>query len=777
AEDYGIHPALLDAALHPLGVLADAESHTVRLPFAWAGVTLHAAGADRVRVALTTSGGDGEPVAVTVADGTGRPVLTASSLTLRPIDPERLPSASAHGDRLFQVAWQPVAAESARETVAEEGWATLGSDPLALAAELQYADVTVSAYPDLTAFTAVLDAGVPAPPVVLLSCADAAAADRGAGAGADVPVTEDVHTAVHGVLETLRAWLADPRLSASRLVVVTSRAVATRAGEDVADLTHAPLWGLVRTAQTENPDRFLLVDAGDTTAWDGELLVDAVSAALAAGEPQVALREGQALVPKIVKAPALTTAAGPDEKAVAWRGEGTVLVTGGTGTLGMLVARHLAGEHGVRRLVLTSRSGAAAPGAEALVADLARLGAEAEILSCDVADQGELAALLGKISAEHPLTAVVHTAGVVEDGVLSALTREQVDAVLRPKVDAALNLHRLTRDLDLSAFVLFSSTAGVFGGPGQANYAAGNAFLDALAHHRRAQGLPATSIAWGLWEAASGMTGGLGGADLDRIARAGLAPLPSPAALALLDMAAGTPEEALFVAVEISRSRLRENIRAGTLPALLSGFAPATPRRASAHSGGDADAPSLARQLAGKNAEERLAFFQELVRSHVTEVLAHGSGTLAFDADRDFADLGFDSLTAVELRNRLGGVTGLRLPATLVFDYPNPRALAAYLNSQIQPDTDELPAVFEELQRLETALTAATVDADSRSGILKRLRSLVWKLEDLEDTASGDTAPDRGGDADDGGQGPASSLETATDDEMFDLINKELGLG
>ncbi|WUO19439.1 SDR family NAD(P)-dependent oxidoreductase [Streptomyces sp. NBC_00287] len=742
ADAYGLHPALLDAALHPLGVLADAETHTIRLPFAWQDVTLHAAGAGQVRVALTPGG---TSPTVTVTDPTGRPVLTAASLTLRPLSTEQLPAAPVHGDRLFRLDWRDLDV-TAPETVHDEAWATVGPDPLALAAGLQYAGTTVSAYDDLAALTAVLDAGVPAPPVVLLSCAS-----PGAPAAHD-PGT--AHDAVQRTLATLREWLAEPRLAETRLVVVTAGAVATRADEDVTDLAHAPLWGLVRTAQTEHPDRFLLVDAAASA--DPELLAEAVRAALAAGEPQAALRGERVLVPRLARRP--PTRAGDS----AWRKDGTVLITGGTGTLGTLVARHLAGEHGVRRLLLTSRSNSAR--AEALVADLARLGADAEVFACDVADPGALTALLDKIPAEHPLTAVVHAAGVVDDAVLSALTPEQVEAVLRPKLDAALTLHTLTRELDLSAFVLFSSTASVFGGPGQANYAAANAFLDALAHHRRAHGLPATSVAWGLWGDTSAMTGRLDRTDLDRITRSGLAPLSSPVALSLLDTA-GTSDDALLVAVEITMPTLRRNAQAGLVPPLLDAIVPTPARRASARTA-DSGGPTLAEQLAGKDAKERQAVLQELVRRHVTEVLAHGS-SVALDADRDFADLGFDSLTAVELRNRLSGVTGLRLPTSLVFDYPSPRALAAHLESRIAPE--ETGRALGELERLEAALAAAPPTAKGRSALLKRLQSLVWRLETAGEGDSAEPA--------DTPQEASASLDTASDDEMFALINRELGIG
>ncbi|MBA0052496.1 SDR family NAD(P)-dependent oxidoreductase [Streptomyces sp. AJS327] len=762
AARFGMHPALLDAAIHPLGVRTGEDSETVQLPFAWSGVTLHATGASTLRVALTLREGSAERLSVAVADVAGQPVLTAENLTLRPLNTDQLPAAPVQGNRLFQVSWTLADGSGTADDVDDEtfaeAWALLGADPMGLAAGLQYAGMAVSTYDDLAAFTAVLDGGVPAPEVVLVSCVSPGPASGGA-----LPDAEAAHAATRDALALAQAWLADERLSTSRLVFVTRNAVAVTEGEDVADLAHAPVWGLVRTAQTENPERFLIIDVDSDDMLDGETLVEGVSMALAEGSPQAAIRADEVYTPSIVRTPEPGV---PGESP--WRSDGTVLVTGGTGTLGRLVARRLAGQHGVRRLLLTSRRGPDAPGADALVADLAQLGAEAEVMACDLTNRDELAVLLGKIPTEHPLTGVVHTAGVVDDAVLSALTPQQLATVLRPKVDAALNLHELTRDADLSAFVLFSSTAGVFGGPGQGNYAAGNAFLDALAHHRRSQGLAATSVAWGLWAEASGMTSELGEADRERISRTGIAPMSSETALTLLDTATASGEPH-FVAVEVNMATLRKNAQAGALPAILRGIVPTPERRVSARA--EEAGTSLTQRIAGLDSNERLAFFQELVRENVAEVLARG-GAHAVESTRDFSDLGFDSLTSVELRNRLSGATGLQLPATLVFDYPNPDALAGYLHGQIQPEeTAEPTGVFGELEKLEAAFDAAPIDGENRSGLLKRLQSLVWRLEN--DDSGGDSA--RAGN-EEPNSGPVS-LDTATDDEMFALINKELGLG
>ncbi len=278
---------------------------------------------------------------------------------------------------------------------------------------------------------------------------------------------------------------------------------------------------------------------------------------------------------------------------------GTVLVTGGTGTLGARVARHLVEKHGVKHLLLTSRQGPAAAGAAALRGELEAAGARVAILACDAADRDALRTLLDGIPAAHPLTAVIHAAGALDDGVLGALTPERLDRVLAPKLDAAWHLHELTQGQDLAAFVLFSSVSGLLGSPGQANYAAANAALDALAHHRQAQGLAACSLAWGYWAEKSGMTAALSAADLARMRRAGLLPLTSDQGLALLDAALGRPE-ALLVPARFDLAALARN--PGALPPWFRGLVRAQTARPVAAAAG---AASLAQRLSSLPAAER----------------------------------------------------------------------------------------------------------------------------------------------------------------------------
>ncbi|TDT97682.1 malonyl CoA-acyl carrier protein transacylase [Streptomyces sp. 846.5] len=379
---------------------------------------------------------------------------------------------------------------------------------------------------------------------------------------------------------------------------------------------------------------------------------------------------------------------------------GTVLVTGGTGGLGSLVARRLVRENGVRHLLLASRRGSAAPGVAELVRELTELGAAVTVAACDAADGQALEALLDAVPAEHPLTAVVHTAGVLDDGVVSALTPERMDTVYRPKVDAATNLHELTQGLDLAAFVLFSSVMGTFGGAGQGNYSAANAFLDGLAQVRRAEGLPAVSLAWGPWAPGAGMTSELSAADLRRMARNGMLPLGAEQGLDLLthvlEAGAGL-ERALLLPVNLDVTSLRG--QADTVPALLRGLV-RTPARRSAAVGAGAGAGGrleLEQRLVGLQAADRERAVLELVCAQAAAVLGHASaGDIA--SDQTFKVLGFDSLTSVELRNRVNAVTGMRLPATLVFDFPTPVALAEHVLSEVVGDSEAassglLPAV------------------------------------------------------------------------------------
>ncbi|TCO44758.1 type I polyketide synthase [Actinocrispum wychmicini] len=725
---FGVHPALLDAALHTIAfVWPDTDEGLV--PFSWTGVSLHATGASKLRVRLTRTGPD--TVAVDLADATGRPVASIESLVLRPVTASQVKAArSQHHDSLFRIDW--VRAPIVPATPGGR-WALVGVDQVEVTKSLGNAGITVESYPDLAAIRQEIDAGAAVPDLVLMTGMDTD--------GDDLPVA--VRTATYRALDLVQSWLADERFAAAKLVLVTQSAMAYRVGEDVADLAQAAVNGLVRSAQSENPGRFVLVDIDDRDASYA-----ALPAAVASGEPHVAVRVGAVHVPRLARVdvvPGTTPSA-------RWDSHGTVLITGATGTLGGLVARHLVAEHGVRHLLLTSRSGQTAAGAVELEAELRALGAEVRVAACDVADRDALAELLASVPAEYPLTGVVHTAGVLDDGVISALTPERVATVLRPKVDAALNLHELTRDLDLSAFVVFSSLAGTFGGTGQGNYAAANAFLDALAHHRRAQGLPALSLAWGLWAERSGMTSKLEESDLLRMARGGVAPLSSEEGLALFDVAS-TMDSAVLVPVRLVIDAIRAKAGVDAVPALLRGLIRMPARRVVATPAAD---ETLARRLAEMSDGERDRTVLGLVRGEAAIVLGY-PGPDAVEAERGFLELGFDSLTAVELRNRLSSATGLTLPATLLFDYPSPAALAGHLLAEITPaGVDPVPPVLAELDRLEQRFADLLDHEDARRLIAARLTGLL-------STVVGSAAP-------------VGEIESATDDEMFDFIDNELGL-
>ncbi|MFK4067218.1 type I polyketide synthase [Streptomyces sp. NPDC029674] len=728
AARYGLHPALLDSVLHSLafGVLEGSDQGW--LPFSWSGVRLHASGAASLRLRMTPTGRDA--VALTVADPTGAPVISARSLVLRPVTAERIQESRAGAyEDMFRLEW-PVAAAAGDASASVVG---LGDD---------FADLA-PVHADLMALGAAIDAGAEVPGLVLTAV-------PGTDSGDTARV---VHEVTSQVLELVRAWLADARFEGARLVLVTEGGVPVDPGDDVPDPAHAAVWGLVRSAQTENPDRFVLVDTdGDAASRE------ALTAALATGEPQLALRAGQLHVARLARVPASMPAG-----EAPWDPDGTVLITGGTGSIGALVARHLAGVHGVRHLLLASRSGPDADGADEVLADLATLGADAEIVACDAADREALEKLLDGL--EQPLRGVVHTAGVIDDGVVADMPPEQLHRVLRPKVDAAVNLHELTADQDLTAFVVFSSIAGVFGGMGQANYAAANAFLDALAHRRRARGLPGTSLAWGLWATGGGMTGHLGEADLARIARGGIVAFTPADGVALFDTATGLDAPALLP-LRLDTGALAEQAAAGGVPAFLRGLVRTPVRRAAAGEGTGPDAADALRQrLTGLPPAQRERVLVDLVRTHAALVLGFPD-PVAVGAELPLLDLGFDSLTAVELRNRLRAATGLHLPATLLFDHPTATAVARHLAEEIAPDGGTggpAPAALAELDRLETAMRDAVHDDGARTALTARLQNLL-------ETLRPDTATDT-----DSAQGAVEDRMGSTDDELFDFIDSELG--
>ncbi|MFF1612363.1 SDR family NAD(P)-dependent oxidoreductase [Amycolatopsis sp. NPDC058278] len=661
SDGFGVHPALLDAALHAwtMGML---DGGPIRLPFTWTGVSLHAVGAKALRVRLIPGGGDG--CAVEAADGSGRPVLSVDSLVAREIDTAALGTSGT--EDLYAVEWLEHGAADKVFT----RWEVVGSDPFGVAQAIVHAGAEVtSVSADLT--------------IVSLTTAPVFGSDTAQDVG-------------ERVLELVQQWCGDHPPSA-RLLVVTRGAVAASADDSVENPAQAVAWGLIRTAQTEHPGRFLLADVDHDDAS-----VRALPAALHAGEPQLALRRGVPLVPRLRRLPV------GESSPPVWPKQGTVLIVGGTGALGAEVARHLVAEHAVPHLVLVGRR---AGDAGELRDELVAAGAESvRLASCDAADRAALARVLGEIPAEHPLTGVVHAAGLLDDGTLDSLTPERIRGVFRAKVDVAVNLHELTAGRQLSAFVLFSSLAGLLGTAGQGNYAAANAFLDALAAHRRARGLAGSSLAWGFWARRGELTRHLGDEDVARLTRSGVTPLSTEDGLRLLDRAHSVTRSLVVPA--------RLDLLA--LPRMAPG--PLTRRATAAPRTVGGSGPDLRARLAALPEAEREPVLVNLVREHVAAVLGYAEPTL-IGADRGFQDLGFDSLKAVELRNRLAAAAGIRLPVTVVFTYPSPTHLAAHLAEELGPAAG--PAAQDE--ELAGFLADIPVDRLRRAGLLDTLLALAGR--------------------------------------------------
>lgn len=696
APEYALHPALLDAALHVN--LLDLGGGPALLPFSWSGIELRAAGASSLRIAVTRTGA--ESVSVDIMDGAGTPVAAVEALVARAVTAERLSVRSAP---VLRREWISAGFDDAPPAPAE-AWGAVAGVALPVRESLdEFADPV----------PAVLVTAVPGP-------------------AGEVPAA--VRDTLAEMLQRIREFLADTRFLASRLVVVTR-------GDDPA---LSPVRGLVRAAEAENPGRVLLMDS------DGGEGVDLALSALTttgSGETEARVLGGQVTLPRLVPVDI------GDSSRSFGDADSRVLVTGGTGGLGAVIARHLVATHGVRALLLVGRRGTGAPGATELAAELAALGADVEIEACDCADRDQLASLL----ARHRVGSVIHCAGVVDNATLATLTSDQFEAVLRPKVDAAWNLHELTKDHPPAEFVMFSSIAGMLVGGGQANYAAANTFLDGLAEHRAAAGLPATSIVWGLWSGTRGLAEHLDDGDLERMRRIGLPALSTDDGLAAFDTALAM-DDPVVVATRIDSAAVRA--RSDGIPPLLRKLV-----RGSAQI-----APTVSRtagwkeRLAPMSAVDRERVVLDVVSGAVAGVLGHSDAD-SIEPDRALQEMGLDSLAAVELRNVLSATTGLTLPATLVFDHPAPADITGFLVSElVPPPADPIRAVLVEVDRLDAALAESRVTGPTRERVMARLEALVRTWRD------GEAGPfDRSEIA-------STDLKSATDDELFARLDNELGV-
>ncbi|WP_372455108.1 type I polyketide synthase [Streptomyces buecherae] len=771
AGQFGVHPALLDAALRAVIAASPDGAPELLVPYAWHGVTVTAAGAETLRVSITPEGP--HAVRVTATDAAGAPVLSVTRLESRPL---RVPVSAASGS-LSRTEWVPaprtdrgpgpLAVLGGTDALAVLGGTDAlavlgGTDALAVLGGTDALPLAADAsYPDLAALVAAVAAGAPPPGAVLWPVP--------VPGGTSATPPEAVRAATGELLGLVRAWLAEPRLADARLVAVLAE--PTGVGEPGRRLVGAAVQGLLRSARSEHPRRFGLLNLADATTT-----ALAPALALLDTEPEVTLRDGRPLVARLTPvAPAAGTGAGQPSDS----GHGTVLVTGGTGTLGGLVARRLA-EQGARRLLLVSRSGERAPGALELAAELSEFGAEVAFAACDVADRRSLAAVVRSVPAGQPLTGVVHTAGVVDDGLVATLTPERIAAVLRPKVDAAWHLHELTADLGLGEFIVFSSASGAFGPAGQAGYAAANACLDALARHRHTQGLPALSLAWGLWAERSALTGALTERELERMGRDGVRPLATPDALDLFDAARGMTGEPVLTPLRLDPDRLRDRAQRGHLAPLLAELVtsiapppttdPAAPETAAVPPPTPAPAPATAAAPATPTgggthpAEERLRAMPEPERLRALTELVLTQAAVALgeapedgiDPDLGFVDLGFDSLASLDLQAALHEEIGVELPSTLIFDYPNATALAGHLCAELggRQSTEVAPALAE-LDRLEAFLTPFAADDQARGSITHRLRDLLSRWADEPQDA-----PDK------------PDLAAASDDELFAALDE-----
>ncbi|QSB16034.1 KR domain-containing protein [Natronosporangium hydrolyticum] len=722
AARYRLHPALLDAALHAGISVATPEGASVadgtRLPFSWSGVEIRRPGAGRLRVRIRQT--SASEMSVDLTDDTGAVIGQVGTLATRTVAEDQLADLR---HSLHRIGWHPATELANPSHRASCPVAVIGDARPALAAD--WGDYVTNPA-SVAALVAAVAAGQPAPRYAVLPIEPATPGDAAAVATANT-------IAALGAIQT---WLATPALASTSLAIVTRLGAAVGAAD--VDPATASVWGLVRAAQAEHPGRFQLIDVDGTAEADQQL-----SSALASSEPEFAIRGSRTYVPRLEAIPVPPVANQPAF------GGGAVLVTGGTGGLGALVARHLVVGCGVRDVVLVSRRGWGAVGVEGLVGELESVGARVRVFGCDVGDREALVGLLGEVGGG--LSGVVHAAGVAGGGTVDVLDAGGVGEVFRSKVCGAWYLHELTRDLELSAFVLFSSAGGLVLAAGQGDYAAANVFLDALAVHRRALGLPGQSLAWGLWRTETGLSEQLDDGAIQRLTRLGFPPLRPDIGRRLFD-AATSSDEPVLVPIHIDQATVTSRDVAD-LPALLAGK-PTSMTTADA----GRESPTLADRLGLLSENERQRLLHDLVTHQVAAVL--GCSTDRVKPETSFQDLGFDSLAAIELRNTLVSATGLALPATLIFDYPSVTALSKQLLSMLAPDDpDRVSPMLAEIDHALSRIDSNLASDDERARVGRRLEELAraWRVAGAQETAD------------------AISYDTASDDELFAVLDQELG--
>jgi acyl transferase domain-containing protein/acyl carrier protein len=789
---YGIHPALLDAALHALAIVVDdgagaeaaSDAEAVLLPFSWLDVELYATNSTDLRVYVERkreAGATQAAVEVLIADATGAPVLRIGELALQRTHAEQLRAWQHAGDEnLYRVGLVPMphshdAAERALAKQVDSGAVAVLGRVLAETLGMDVADAARDASTALDALIARLDTGARQPERVLID------ATGGAGEVTTRGLAEAAQAATIDALALLQRLLAEPRLQATELVWVTRAALGAHdevsaQGVDATRLVHAPLWGFLRVARNEQTERRIrLVDLGrvDRNLRPAELAL--FEQALAAtDEPEIAVRDGALMVPRLLRAQVTPSGSQADSDGASngqavphgqeriLDPEGAVLITGGTGALGQALALHLVSRHGIRHLVLTSRRGQESPGAAELIERVQQAGAHSvRIAACDVSERSDVVRVLGSVSGdERRWTAVFHLAGVIDDGLLPSQSSDRFAQVLAPKIAGALHLHELTASMDLAAFVLFSSAAGTLGSAGQSNYAAANAFLDALAVYRRSLGLAATSLAWGLWApSGAGMTAHLGAAELARMRRGGVDALSRYDGLHLLD-AALSRADATLVPIKLLPGRMRRDDT--EVPALMRVLVKPRLRRASAQTAGSG---SLRERLLGVPAADRLSWLVELVQGAAAMVLGL-SGPAAVGPEQVLQQLGLDSLMAVELRRNLAAETGVALPTTLIFDYPTPMAIGSMLLEQALPELGaeaEAPRLSKsQLDDLASLLRSATPEMLAAAGLGGRLLELQARLAEIVSPQPSTK--------------PGTDIAAGGTQDLLDFLDRKLGI-